>query len=204
MTQGQTDPRVLRTHQALQEALIDLTAERGFDAITVGDIARRAAVNRATFYRHYQDKYDLLEQIFQEAIRQFTGDLGPPGEVARTIDPQNPPERWVKLFEHFSEHERLYHPLLGAKGSSWFVAKVRDHFTRLLEERETLRAQLPGVRGKTFQGKVPRKVAMTLMSGLLVSGIAWWLESGKQYSPKQMASWFLDLAINGYIRALGL
>jgi AcrR family transcriptional regulator len=204
MTHEQTDPRVRRTHTLLQEALIELAAERGFDAVTVGDIAKRAGVNRATFYRHYQDKYDLLEQIFQEVISQFASDLGPPGEVARSIDPQNPPERWVKLFEHFAEHERLYHTLLGRKGSSWFVARVRDYFTSLMEEREQQRAQLPAFRGKTFQSTMPRKVAMTLMSNLLISTVAWWLESGKQYSPKQIAGWFLDLGINGYVRVLGL
>jgi AcrR family transcriptional regulator len=204
MTHEQTDPRVRRTRQVLQEALIDLAAERGFDAITVGDIARRASVNRATFYRHYRDKYDLLEQIFQEAIRQFASDLGPPGEVVQNIDPQNPPERWVKFFEHFAGHERLYHTLLGRKGSSWFVARMRDHFLRLLEEREQQRAQLPAFQGKTFESTMPRKVAMTLMANSLISVVAWWLESGKQYSSRQIASWFLDLAINGYVRVLGL
>ncbi len=204
MTHERTDPRVRRTHKLLQEALVELAAERGFDAITVGDIAQRASVNRATFYRHYQDKYDLLEQIFQEAVSQFARDLGPPGEVVKSIDPQNPPERWVKLFEHFAEHERLYRTLLGKKGSSWFAAKMRDYFIRLLEEREQQRIQLSAFQGKTFQNRMPRKVAMTLASNLLISTIAWWLESGKQYSPKQIASWLLDLAINGYVHVLGL
>jgi hypothetical protein len=81
---------------------------------------------------------------------------------------------------------------------------MRDYFINLLDKREQLRAQLPAFQGKTFQSKMPRKVAMTLVSNLLVSAVAWWLESGKQYSPKQIASWFLDLAINGYVRALGL
>jgi AcrR family transcriptional regulator len=204
MTQEQTDPRVRRTHQLLKEALIELAAERGFDAITVGDLAKRATVNRATFYRHYQDKYDLLEQIFQDSISQFASDLGPPGQVAKSISPENPPERWVKFFGHFAEHERLYHTLLGSKGSSWFAAKMRDYFIGLLEEREEQRAQLPAFRGKTFKSKMPRKVAMTLASNLLISTIAWWLESGKHNSPRQIAGWFLDLAINGYIRVLGL
>ncbi len=136
MTHQQTDLRVLRTDKLLQEALIELTAERGFDAVTVGDIAKRAMVNRATFYRHYQDKYGLLEKIFQEEVSLFASDLGPPGEVARTIDPYNPPERWINFFEHFSKHEQLYRPLLGSKGSSWFVVKVRDYFVKLMDDRE--------------------------------------------------------------------
>ena len=204
MTHAPTDPRVLRTHKLLQEALIELTAERGFDAVTVGDIAKRATVNRATFYRHYQDKYELLEQIFREAVIQFASDLGPPGEVALTIDPQNPPARWVRLFEHFREHERLYRPLLGSKGSSWFAAKVRDQFTTLMEERERRRERLPALQGKPIQSKMPRKAVVMLASNSLISTISWWLESGKQYSPKQIASWFLSLAIHGYVHVLGL
>ncbi|MCL4487277.1 MAG: TetR/AcrR family transcriptional regulator [Chloroflexi bacterium] len=201
---SKVDPRVRRTDKLLQEALVELAAERGFDAITVGDIAERADVNRATFYRHYQDKYDLLDQIFAQAVEQFTSTLGPPGQVVQNIDPRNPPERWVRLFEHFREHERLYATLLGRKGSSWFSAKVRDHFTKLLEEREQQRARLQSFRGKPMRSQVPRKVAMTLMSNMLISTVAWWLESGQAYSPGQMVSWFLDLAINGYVRVLGL
>jgi AcrR family transcriptional regulator len=204
MTPEGTDPRVLRTHKLLREAFIELTAERGFDAVTIGDIARRATVNRATFYRHYQDKYDLLEQIFQEAIVQFADDLGPPGEVAMTIDPENPPERWVKLFEHFAEHKRLYSPLLGSKGSSWFVARVRNYFIQLIEEREQLRARPPQMQAKSFEAAIPRKIVMTFAANLLISTIAWWLESGTQYSPQQITTWFLTLAIYGYVHALGL
>ncbi len=204
MTHEQIDPRVRRTHELIHEAFLELAAECGFEAMTVGDIVKRAGVNRATFYRHYQDKYDLLDRIFQQATSQFVTDLGPPGEVVQSINSQDPPERWVKFFEHFAEHERLYGPLLGRKGSSWFAAKMRDYCIQLLADREMQRAQLAGFQEKPFQSKMPSNVAMTLVSNLLVSTIAWWLESGKQYSPKQIASWFLDLAANGYVYVLGL
>ena len=62
----QIDLRIRRTHKFLQEAMIELITEKGFEAITVGDIAERAMINRATFYRHYQDKYDLVAKIFED------------------------------------------------------------------------------------------------------------------------------------------
>lgn len=80
MTHDHPDLRVRRTHTLLREALIDLIAEKGFDAVTVGEIAERAMVNRATFYRHYQDKYALVTGIFQEAVNQLISELGPPAE----------------------------------------------------------------------------------------------------------------------------
>jgi AcrR family transcriptional regulator len=71
LTHEQTDLRIRRTQANLREALIDLIEEKGFDAVTVGDIAERAMVNRATFYRHYPDKYALVTGIFEEAITQM-------------------------------------------------------------------------------------------------------------------------------------
>jgi len=204
MTQGQVDPRIRRTEKVLQQALIELSIERGFDAITVGDIAKRATVNRATFYRHYQDKYELVEQIFQETIHGLTSGLGPPGSVAAGTDPKDPPERWTRFFEHFAEHEQLYRALLGRNGSSWFVARLRDHIFTLIDERERLRDQLPDLQRIPPQSGIPRKVAITLASNSLISTLAWWLEDGSHYSPRQVASWFLEVTINGYVHVLGL
>jgi len=64
------DPRIKRTRQLLQQALIELMAEKSFQAITVQDIAERATVNRVTFYAHFQDKYALLEYTIREMIKQ--------------------------------------------------------------------------------------------------------------------------------------
>src|SRR5437588_5300571 len=85
-------------------------------------------VSRAAFYRNYQDKYDLVEQIFEEAMSAL---LGAVGELGR----EHPPEIWVKFFEHIAQYERLYRALLGRKGSPWFVMKMRASLAELLKER---------------------------------------------------------------------
>ena len=59
MSQPVNDLRVTRSQRFIREALIDLIEERSFDALSVGEITARAMVSRATFYRHYRDKYDL-------------------------------------------------------------------------------------------------------------------------------------------------
>ena len=68
--QKKIDPRIRRTRQLLQKALMDLMAEKSFQAITVQDIAERATVNRVTFYAHFADKYALLEHTMREMIKQ--------------------------------------------------------------------------------------------------------------------------------------
>ena len=145
-----------------------------------------------------------MEEIFEEAIEKTRKNLNPPGEGALNIDPQNPPQRLVRLFEHFAEHKSLYRGMLGTNGSSWFTARMRDQISNLIEQREQLRDQIPTLKRQMPEMGIPRTVAITLASTLLISTVTWWLENGKQYSPKQMASWFLEFVLNGYVRVLGL
>ena len=73
------DPRVKRTRQLLQQAFWELMHEKGFSAISIQDVAERATVNRATFYAHFDDKYQLLDSIVQEQFHQrVTKDLPNP------------------------------------------------------------------------------------------------------------------------------
>jgi AcrR family transcriptional regulator len=64
------DPRMKRTRQLIQQALLELMKEKHVNAITVQDITERATVNRATFYDHFEDKYALLEYCFRDAFQQ--------------------------------------------------------------------------------------------------------------------------------------
>lgn len=64
------DPRVKRTRQLLERAFLEVAAEKGFQAVSVQDIAERAGVNRATFYAHFTDKYDLLDYSVRQGFRQ--------------------------------------------------------------------------------------------------------------------------------------
>src|SRR6202051_1087845 len=110
MTQPGSNLRMKRTQKLLRGGLIELIEERGFEALTIGELTSRALVSRAAFYRNYQDKYDLVEQIFEEAMSSL---LGAVGQLGR----EHPAEIWVTFFEHIAEYERLYGALLGQKGS---------------------------------------------------------------------------------------
>jgi len=64
------DPRVRRTRQLLEQAFLAVAAEKGFQAVSVQDIAEKAGVNRATFYDHFTDKYELLDYSVRQSFRQ--------------------------------------------------------------------------------------------------------------------------------------
>ena len=57
------DARIVRTREALRQAMVELAAEAPLDAITVRAVAARAGVGYATFFRHYADKDALLGDV---------------------------------------------------------------------------------------------------------------------------------------------
>lgn len=67
--QEKLDPRVRRTRQLLEQAFMEALNEKGFQAVSVQDITSRAGVNRATFYAHFEDKYDLLDHSIRQGFR---------------------------------------------------------------------------------------------------------------------------------------
>lgn len=67
---GTLDPRAQRTRRLLIDAFNALVRERSYGRITVGDIAARATVNRATLYLHFRDKDALLDEVLREHTRE--------------------------------------------------------------------------------------------------------------------------------------
>ncbi|WP_238883894.1 TetR/AcrR family transcriptional regulator [Clostridium sp. YIM B02551] len=60
------DKRITKTHTLIQEAFLSLANKKAFEDITVKDISEKASINRATFYAHFEDKYDLLDSFISD------------------------------------------------------------------------------------------------------------------------------------------
>src|SRR5687768_13411706 len=117
MTQNIEDLRVRRTRKLLQKALLEAASEKGFAHVSVRDITERAMVNRATFYRHYEDKYDLLTQYMKELSEMIESD---PMENPLVTPPSQsqdmPPPGLVKLLRHIQSNADFYRVMLGSQG----------------------------------------------------------------------------------------
>lgn len=192
MSQTTGDLRTARTRKAIIEAFAALVREHGFDQVTVGEIARRAMVNRATFYRHYRDKYHLVEDIFEHMTRALLAELGPPG-------PLRPADRvttWTTLFTHLGRRADIYAPLLGSHGSPWFAVRLREHCVELARQR------LTAISGSPIPDD--QQIPLVMVASQLVGAISWWLENRQPVSARQMADAFVRVTSYGYFQALGL
>jgi AcrR family transcriptional regulator len=75
-TPSEVDPRVERSRRVILEATLDELGEIGYGAMTIESVARRAGVGKATIYRHWQGKLDLLA----DALETMKRPLPPPTE----------------------------------------------------------------------------------------------------------------------------
>ncbi len=64
------DPRVKRTRSLILHAFEQLLAEKGFESVSVQDVTDKAEINRATFYKHFADKYALLDYTIKDLFRK--------------------------------------------------------------------------------------------------------------------------------------
>ena len=193
MTQNSRDLRVRRTHKLLREALVALIEEQRFDALTVEAIAERAMVSRAAFYRHYQDKYDLVEQIFEEAMQMMIHDIDSGWNLT---EQDHPPEPWVRLFEHFTEYRQLYRALLGEKGSPWFQANMRTYLARVIGERTAGFSPAPNKKRMREQHAFVSGLVPILLAGLRIDAITWWLEQEQPDPPRLLATSCYNLMLS--------
>ena len=178
------DVRVRRTRQTIQEALIHLMVEKGYQAITVQDIADRAQINRSTFYRHYLDKEDLLSQYMDEVTGVTFKD-----DVADEFDDQRTgiPTGLVKLLNHIQNFRAFYRIMLSANGHPL----VSDRLRRKIENR--FRGRL------TKDTAVDSKTAFLEMrlryiSGAGIGAILWWVENDTPSTSEELASWISQLS----------
>ncbi|RRG18810.1 TetR/AcrR family transcriptional regulator [Weissella viridescens] len=127
--------KVKKTRQNLLDACIQLLAQQDLNQISVTDIVEQAQVHRATFYRHFEDKYDLLNQaeneIFDEmatAFKQYISD-----EPNLKIDTTSFADYRLALLKIFMKHAPFINAMLGTNGDLTFENKLYDRIYQLTQ-----------------------------------------------------------------------
>jgi AcrR family transcriptional regulator len=180
------DLRVQRTRKMIEEALLQLTVEKGFAAVTVRDITERAMVNRSTFYRHYLDKFDLLEQ-YTNAVTALTS-------AENTLDEQQreasggAPSGLVRLLKHVQQFGNFYRVMLGQMGDPVFTEKFRQTASRRMR---AYYADTP-----TEPESPPLDLRLDYVSCAAIGAILWWLENDQPCTPEELAVWLSQLSRN--------
>ncbi len=123
-------PFKIDTRRMLADALYQLTEEKEFQSITVQDIVNRCGASRATFYRYFRDKYELMCWYYEDFVR-------------RTFLETDTKLAWKEKLRYYAEfymqHKAYFTNIVRYDGQNSFddflYAYSLAHFTKLAKQK---------------------------------------------------------------------
>ncbi|HHV99598.1 MAG TPA: TetR/AcrR family transcriptional regulator [Clostridiaceae bacterium] len=180
-----TDRRVKYTKMFLKESLIKLLKEKPISRITIKELCEHADINRATFYSHYTDQFDLLKKIELEFIADINSYLD---SFTLEAGETNILQMILKMFEYVEQNKELCCVLLGGNGNIDFQTKIMQ----IVSERVILEWQ----KYKDLDEKTAEYIYTYAANGS-IGVIRKWLEDPHPRSPKEMAELVVCLVNKG-------
>lgn len=153
--------RVTRTVRDFQNALLTLLEKNSFDHLTVDQICSEALLHRSSFYRYFNDKYDLLEQTLDAQISQIADS----GETEEDV---------VKQFVLYIDgHKEIIRHLASSNSHSSLYTEMLQIFSQVLLDRRAHGNTTDSVIIALQRAKNPEMMAY-VFSGSIIGAFYWW------------------------------
>lgn len=192
------DLRKIKTRKAIDQAFTTLIAEKGFEAMTIKDIAEEAIINRGTFYMHYEDKYALLES-YENTLLDGLYEI-----LSRNIEEEHhklsigmPRKIATDTFNYISENADKIIALFNNQGENQFEHKVRAHmlnYYRIHSDQLIDKNRL----------RVDIDYLLAYITNAHIGLIRNWLEHGRRETSEELADILEMLTVKGPFYAAGL
>ncbi len=128
-----------RSRTLIKKAFVELLFESDISQITVRDIADKADINRGTFYAHYRDVYDVLDQIENELIEALGRMLD---EFQNQGIIRNPLELMLAIADYLEKDPEFNRLLIRSRGANTFLLKLRQVVVQRLIADKILVSQI--------------------------------------------------------------
>lgn len=186
------DLRIVRTKKSIKRAFLDLLKEKNYNKITIQDIAQEAMINRNTFYLHYLDKDDLLDQLTSECLIKLKESMNANSNID-TIDTLGYDDFYElikKVFETIEKDIDFYKIILGDESIPYLSIKftnvIKNHMSEGLDKSKQLKTGVKNVDN--------RKIYVEYMATGLIGVIRFWINNMHKYSIGEVS----EIIINMY------
>ena len=165
MTSVVEDRRVRRTKAALQQAMVDLVVEQGYESISIDALAGRADVTRATFYAHYPSKSALLTAV----VDRFADDVVAALEAAGADG--GPAGRLEVLLEQARASRDVLSIIVRGEGDGGPLRRFTERVEEVIATDLTARLAERGATPRLDPSLITR-----LRAAQVVAAVAWFLD----------------------------
>ncbi|WP_197046681.1 TetR/AcrR family transcriptional regulator [Oceanobacillus salinisoli] len=171
------DRRIRKTRMALKNAYIDLMEEYSEKEITVSMITQYADLNRATFYAHYSNKAEFLEEILYDTLEGLNDAIKKPFVHQNKIEVNTLTPTTERIFTYIEDNQKLFYALyIGQKDFKVHLEKLfYDIFSKdIFIETESL------------YGDVNYEMFLHYQTNATIGLILYWIQSKFNYSATYM------------------
>ncbi len=190
------DRRVQRTRKLLQDALMSLILEEGYDAISIQDITDKANLGRATFYLHFKDKDELLLEVMAHFIEDFMAQVPQLSEAQWRLEDT---KAVARLFDFAAQHYDLYRILI--IGSGGITANRQLQRSLAGNIKACIEKDIEELGAEPI---IPVDFIANHFAGSLLSTIYWWLDHDQPYTVEEMAEMFQKVSLLDRKALMGL
>ena len=192
--EGLRERKKRRTRDELEQAALGLFAERGFDAVTVDDIAAAADVSARTFFRHFGSKDDVLVAYNRDYLDRLRARLAErPGDESPLTSVRQAMLAMAADYE--SEKESLFLRTRIMKDTPSLMGRsleIQQQWEKVLADAVAKRLGIP-----SDNDLRPALVAACAVAALRVASDAWLAEEGKRDLPELVDAALLLVAGGG-------
>lgn len=189
MENKKEDLRIRRTHKLLRDALFALLETKSFDEISVVDICDKAMVHRATFYKHFKDKYEFMEYAAKEKIREFYEMIIAHEDFSDLNDIYRALIRNVMLF--IEDNKQMFKISVSATENTFFNSIQKIISEELLEFLQFT--------NRDRKMTLPPDIITHFLTGGLTVLLRWWIANDTGYTKEEMAKHIEDILIRSHI-----
>ncbi len=176
------DLRVIKTKNNLYNTLIELMKEKQFEEIKVSDICNHALVNRSTFYAHYNDKYELLEEYIKELKESFTKELEKNKNISNTKEYYM--EMIKILLDHVEDKKQIYSSIMINNRNSMTMDIIYDVLNQDITNR---------LKNETIK-EIPSDIMAKFYLGAIFNVGIEWLNNSNKYTKEELLK-YLNLLL---------
>jgi len=193
------DLRVQRTKKMLNQALLTLMEKKNFQTITIQELANEAMINRATFYLHYYDKYELLEKCIKDnldaimlkhvtPVRHIKGGVFYAETFYRIV---------TDILKSVEENERFFQIMFESNCDRF----IKDYVIEIVNKKF-----LPqfGDKLDNIQSESHKNITIHLIVSAILGVMTWWITSEERDSPEEIANIIVGVVTKGPAYAIGL
>ena len=194
------DLRVKRTNKLITQAFIKLLGSKTFDKITINDISDEAMINRATFYSHFKDKFDLFERVIDKFLGDFADVLDTENLVEENAINVKKIEGALTKFYYFVNENPDLAKIFITHSNKEILSK---RMLMILSERYSEIFDSLDVRNEDL--KIPTDFVVSYITSIFIGTVNWWIEQkNHEMSANEFASLVIKLISNGHLTVLGV